>query len=295
MFRKKTAERRTPASTQNTAVFSYHSSRSGADVSRGRYETPPGQNSVVERFKNVPTLLAILVIVGSILYASVLDTNPRVIVAASPTGKPLQRPTATYQNYIRQQLDQSLWSKNKLTLDSRALVTDLQKQFPEVANAIVTVPILGHRPVVRIAVSSPAFILASSQGAYYISETGVPLVKVSEVQNQLAAITTVNDETGLPIAVGTQVLPTDTVMFIRTLLDQMTATNTPVESVTLPLAASELQLRITGQPYAVRFNTAGDAKIQAGTFLAVKKRLEGSREIPKEYIDVRVEERAYYK
>lgn len=297
MFKKKQDTRRTSNYQPSAPVFSYHSNRSGADSVRGRYEEPSNSRLANDggRFKHLPTTLAIIVIIGSLLYTSVLDTNPRVFVAASTSGKSLQRPTAVYQQYIESQLQDSLWNKNKLTLNTQPIVSDLQKQFPEVATAIVTVPFLGHRPVVRIAVSSPAFVLATQRGSYYVSNTGVPLVRVSDVQHQLANLPTVTDETGLPVSVGTQILPTDTVVFISTVLQQLEATQTPVESVTLPLSANELHVRIKDQPYIVRFNTAGNAEIQSGTFLAVKKRLEGSGGIPKEYIDVRVDERAYYK
>ena len=133
------------------------------------------------------------------------------------------------------------------------------------------------------------------QSAYYISAEGKPLVRVTEVANPLSNMTTVSDESNLPITIGKQVLPTDTVSFITSVIAQLKATHTSIQSVSLPLEANELQVRIVGQPYAVRFNTQEDARLQTGTYLAVKKRLEGSGDIPKEYIDVRVPERAYYK
>ena len=298
MFKKKTKIQ--PRNVQSSdrpssPVFSYYSSRSGGESVRGRYEPPASHRKGLERLKHLPTTLAIIVILACVAYASVLDNQPRILISASSTGKPLQRPTKVYEDYIAQQLSGSVTNRSKLTFNSQPVVASLQKKFPEVANAIVTIPLVGHRPVVRIAVSSPAFILASTSGAYYVSADGLPLVKVSEVENPLSNILTVTDETNLPITVGKQILPTDTVTFISAVIKQLQATGTSVQSVTLPLEVNELQVRISGQPYAVRYNTLGDARIQTGTFLAVKKRLEGNREVPKEYIDVRVEERAYYK
>ncbi len=276
-------------------VFSYYSNRSGGDSERARYEAPKTHRKGLERLKHLPTTVALVAIVGCVIYASLLDTRPRIMVAASSTGKSLQRPTKVYEEYISKQLAGSVMNKSKLTFDSSTVTKDLQKQFPEVANAIVTIPLVGHRPVVHIAVSSPAFILATSSGAYYLSADGRPLVRVTEVANPLSNMTTVADNTNIPITIGKQALPTDTVTFITSVIKQLQATNTPVQSITLPLEANELQVRLVGQPYSVRFNTVEDARLQVGTFLAVKKRLEGSGEIPKEYIDVRVEERAYYK
>lgn len=298
MFKHKTKiepRNRNAAPGTNAPVFSYYSSRSGSEVERGRYEPPKTHRQGLERLKHLPTIVALIVIVGCLVYASLLNDRPRVMIVASSTGKPLQRPTQVYEEYISTQLGSSVMNKSKLTFDGTSVTEGLQKQFPEVANAIVTLPLVGHRPVVHIAVSSPAFVLASSSGAYYISNEGKPLVRVTEVVNPLPNMITVTDETNLPITVGKQILPTDTVTFISGVIKQLQATNTPIQSVTLPLEANELQVRIVGQPYVVRYNALGDARVQTGTFLAVKKRLDDNREAPKEYIDVRVEERAYYK
>lgn len=298
MFNKKKTEiteRNPSANRPNAPVFSYYSSRSGGDSERGRYEPPKTRKTGLERLKHLPTTVALIAIVGCVIYASVLNNHPRVMIAASTTGKPLQRPTKVYEEYITKQLNSSVMNKSKLTFNSNSVTEGLQKQFPEVANAIVTIPLVGHRPVVHIAVSSPAFILGSSSGAYYVSADGMPLVRVSEVANPLSNMITVTDETNLPVTIGKQILPTDTVSFITAVIKQLQATKTPIQSVTLPLEANELQVRIVNQPYVVRYNTLGDARTETGTFLAVKKRLEGSGEKPKEYIDVRVEERAYYK
>lgn len=297
MFKKKqyTGRRSNGEGSKPTKVFSYYSKRSGAETPRARYEPPDGQKRGLGRLKHVPTAIAVVVIVGSLLYASLLNTTPRIMIAASETGKPLQRPNEVYEEFVTKKLAGSIFNRSKLTINTEPIVSSLKREFPEVANAIVTIPLIGHLPIVHIAVSSPAFILATSNGAYYISEEGTPLVRVSDVEHQIEGLTTVSDETGLSVTVGEQILPADTVSFISEVIAQLNATNTPVDRVTLPLEANEIQIRLKDQPYVVRFNTLEDARTQVGTMLAVKQRLEGSGEAPKEYIDVRVVERAYYK
>jgi len=54
-------------------------------------------------------------------------------------------------------------------------------------------------------------------------------------------------------------------------------------------------VKVKGVPYNVKFNLMGDARAEAGTYLAVKQRLEAGHVTPGSYIDVRVDERAYYK
>lgn len=300
MFNKKRKttsqeQRRAPVSVQRTNVFSYHSNRSAPDSARGRYEVPADKRAGFERLKHMPTLIAGIVIVGTLLYASLVSSQPRVQVLASDAGQSLQRPNGTYAEFITKQLGGSAFNKSKLTFDAEPLVAALQKEFPEVDTAIVTLPLIGHRPIVKIAVSSPAFVLATSHGAYYVSDKGMPLVKVSDVAKQPRGVPTVTDETNLPIEPGKQVLPSDTVMFIAQLLAYLSSTKTPYDTVTLPLEANEVRVRPTGASYYVRFNVSGNARVQVGTYLATQHRLEEGRDHPKEYIDVRVEERAYYK
>ena len=296
MFKKKSPlQRRSPNQTPATPVFSYRSSRLAPEAQRVRYDTSEQRRSGLDRLKNFPVTLAIIVIVGSLVYASLLDTSPRVMVVASKTGKPLQRPPEVYEAFIAKELSRSVLNRSKISLNTEPIVSSLQRSFPEVANAVITVPLIGHRPIVRIAVSSPAFILATTSGAYYISSDGKPLVRVADVEKQVEGLTTISDETRLSVTVGKQILPTDTVDFISTIIGQLQATNTAVERISLPLEANEVQLRIPGKPYFVRFNSLEDARQQVGTFLAVKNRLESSGEMPQEYIDVRVVERAYYK
>lgn len=288
-------QRRVPPSSQRTNVFSYHSNRSAPDTARARYEVPADQRRGLDRLKHTPTVLAGAVIVGTLLYASMLGNQPRVQVLASPSGESLQRSEDVYTDFISKQLSASIFNKSKLTFNAQPLIESLQKEFPEVDNAIVTMPLVGHKPIVKVAVASPSFILATSQGAYYISDKGLPLLKVSEVTAKPQNVPTVSDETNLPIEPGKQVLPTDTVIFISQLLSHLSSTKVTYETVTLPLEVNEVRLKPMGVPYYIRFNALQDARIQVGTYLAVKNRLQESREQPKEYIDVRVEERAYYK
>lgn len=293
--KKKVDQRRSPQTSQPASVFSYYSSRSNPEVSRARYEPPATHRRGLERLKHTPTLLAAVVIVVSLTYASMLDNRPRIQVYASESGRSLQRADQVYSDFVAQKLSNSVFNKSKLTFNSQPLSESIKQQFPEVDSVVITLPLVGHKPIVKIAVSSPVFILATNQGSYYVNNRGMPLVRVSDVEKQPDNVSVVSDETGIPIKLGTQVLTTDTVAFIGELFEQLHATKTPYDGVKLPLEANEVQIKLSGQPYIVRFNTLQDARTQVGTLLAVKQRLEGRGESPKEYIDVRVEERAYYK
>ena len=64
----------------------------------------------------------------------------------------------------------------------------------------------------------------------------------------------------------------------------------------MPAAENELDMYLTGQSYYVKFNLADSSPLQeVGTFLAVRQNLQQQGITPSQYIDVRVDGRAYYK
>jgi len=80
---------------------------------------------------------------------------------------------------------------------------------------------------------------------------------------------------------------------------QLRAQNVSIKAMTLPAASSELDVYIGGTSYFVKFNLQdindSAANIQSGTFLALKKHLAEQNKTPSQYIDVRLEGRAYYR
>ncbi len=85
------------------------------------------------------------------------------------------------------------------------------------------------------------------------------------------------------------------IQFITRLDSQLKAEKLEVQAYTLPLLANELHVRLQGQGYYMKFNTENDSRVQVGTYLAVIEKLNSAGQAPTEYIDFRIEERAYYK
>lgn len=294
MFKKKQLPSRKTLPGSTTSVFSYYSSRSSSETARARYE-PLNSGKGFARLKHLPVVLALLVIVSTLVYASFLTVKPRVIIASTSNGKSLERSSDIYERHIAQELQKTPLNRSKLTFDAQPLTLSLRSQFPEVGGVAVTLPIIGQRPVVHIAVSSPAFILASTNGAYYMNNEGVALIRVADVKTPLDNLTTVSDTSGVPVTVGQQALPRKTVVFISSVIANMHALNAPIESLELSGEAHELKMQLPGKGYYVRLSSLRDARVQVGTLRAVENRLQSEKVLPEEYIDVRVEERAFYR
>ncbi len=299
MFKRKPKQQPrqvTPTATPPGGVFSYHSNRSQSERISGRTEQHRDRRAPRFDFRNVPTWLAIIIIIGSCLYALTLTSNAKVEIT-SEGSVTLARDTATYQSAVDDIISQSAFSYTKLTINTESIATQLQQQFPEIESVAVSIPLLGHRPAVAIQTAQPAFLLASTRsGAYYIDAEGRVMVKAGDIPSEsVKGVVTVRDDSGIEAVPNKQLLPKDTVSFIATIINQLKAKNIPIEALILPTKPYEVQLRIQGAPYLVRFSTEEDSRQQIGTYLAVKDKLAEQGTTPAEYIDVRVGERAYYK
>lgn len=302
LFGSKPETSRRPAQQpgRNRAIYSYYASRTRAEVPLGREPLPPAVAARQRRshwLRNVPAAAAIAMIGVSVLYCLSLQTTPKIIQIKAEGSPELVRDPAIYQKAAQRVLRQSLLNRSKLGVDTAGLSRALQAEFPELSEVNVTIPLISRRPIISLSLAEPALVIAGqSGGAYVLDENGRVILPASEIEHfNSLDLPVVSDQSGLKIELGKTVLTRSDVAFIKELYGQLRAKNLNVELLSLPAVANELHMRLSGAGYFVKFNLAAEARQQAGTFIAVKERLEAERRIPAEYIDVRVDEKAYYR
>lgn len=297
MFRKKPKNqfRRSPSSSQPANAFSYYSSRSRTDTPVGRQQEQPKREKTAW-WRHIPSLIAFLALIVCVGYVLTLDTNPKVRLFQDTDNRFLLHDLSAYQKSARELMNSSVFNHTKLTVNTSSLEDKFKTRFPELTEVSITIPLSSRRPIFEILVSKPSLVVVTRNGAFVINENGQAVVKLSDVPNR-ANITapSVTDESGLSVEVSKGALPTKTTGFITELVEQLKAKKVSIASMTLPAIANELHVRISGQAYFVKFDLEGRAREQVGTFLATKQKLETEKITPSEYIDVRVDERAYYK
>jgi len=299
MFRKKSSTRqRHPSITpkKSQSVFSYYNQRSINQVPLGRQV-----KQVVDKHSDgtrpwwhyAPSVIALLAIVGSLVYILSLSANPKVLQAG---GSGLLRPTTVYQQAAQKQFASSWLNHSKLTVNTAAITSQLEVQFPELADISITLPLIGRRPVVYIVPSPPVLILKSQVTSFVVNGQGRAIMTTSQLSTisdqQLPSVT---DQSGLIIKPGETAMPASYVSFITTVLGQLKAKKLAVDSMTLPARSFELDVHITGQPYLIKMNLQNDATEQIGTYLAAAQKLAQANQTPTSYFDVRVPGRVYYK
>lgn len=295
--------RRPPGAIDRPAPsMSYYSRRSEETLNTGRNLRREAQAQAAKkiahfwlhRFGLIILLSAALV---CLIYIMTLSTNPEVVPVTDVAAGNLIHAPATYQAAAGKLLASSLLNRNKLTIDTNRVSQQLQNEFPELSSVSVTLPLLAHRPVIYIQTSSPAIILNGVSGAYVLGDSGRVLAAApSAAAFAKLNLPVITDQSGLRLALGRQALTAANVSFAETVVAQLAARQVKIAQMTLPAAASELDVHLAGQPYFVKFNLqSGDARQQAGTFLATQSRLASQHITPSQYIDVRVDGRAYYK
>ena len=278
----------------------YYSKRLDQEANVGRQvprhqSAKPNQN--ITQFWLQRSGLAVLLVVCfvSVIYALNLSSNARLIILKS-SGSSFLHSQSTYQTAADSILSKSIWSHNKITINTDDISRQLGNQFPELSSVNVVLPLLAHRPVIYLTPAQPSMIIVGSNGTFLLDTSGKALLAVVDIKAVAnLKLPTLIDQSGLKLAVNQRALSSNDISFIQTVIAQLTAKNITVTGLRLPVASRELDVNIAGQPYFVKFNLQnGDALLQSGTFLATQTHLVSQSITPAQYIDVRVPGRAYY-
>ncbi len=287
------------AVSDSPAVFSYYargSSNSRQNTGRNDEGVPTSKKGRrLVRLRHIPSYIALLIITVAVLRALTLQANPKIVLI-NQAGT-IYRPTADYQKAVSGIWQQSLFNKTKLTVHSQDIQSETKAEFSELSDVHIELPLLGIRPTVVLMPAQPVMQFISANGVFYVDGSGKVLARASDVtQNQLPNIPVVHDETGLPAELGKAVIPESEAIFLKKLGLQLKAENINVESVTLPQsAANEADVRVAGQKYYLKFFILSDPRQAVGSYLAIKSKLDAEHIIPAEYIDLRVDEKVFYK
>lgn len=242
--------------------------------------------------------LAILLIVALICAVATvsLSSDAKIVPVTTSSNQAFLQPVNTYQAAADKLLADSILNRNKITADTDRVSQQLLAHFPELKTATVSLPLLGHRPVIYLEPAQPALILSQGTTSYVIDSTGRALMQLQPNSSiAKAGLPVVTDQGNLTVKLKQIALSSDTVTFVQIIVQQLAAKHFTVTTMSLPPAASELDVHLASQPYFIKFNLENNDPLQqVGTFLATQAHLAGQNITPGQYFDVRVDGRAYY-
>jgi hypothetical protein len=292
-------QRQQPLGGQLAPSLRYHSRRSDQVTSVGRNID---RDTLLKPAKSFGKywlqrygLLLVLIATAIFIFSSLsVSSNPRIIVEGTDQAL-FVTDQAEYSKTVTALINQSIWNRNKITINTSAIVAALKQQHPEIQSASVVLPLVARRPLIYVEPAQPGLNLLTASGDYVIDTTGKALVPAANTTASSAALPQVTDLSGLTIILGQQTLSAADVTFIQAVYDGLQAKSIAISKMTLPAQSQELDVYIGGQPYFVKFNLESqDVRQQLGTFLAVQSHLDSQHITPTQYIDVRVDGRAYY-
>jgi hypothetical protein len=315
MFGRKTKDtpeqlppRRQVQRGSTSPAFSYYTSRASEPTERPkekdqkrtlekREQQPPEADKSKQPPRSVLAslsfwflLVVAVVCVGKML---LLSTDPKiVIVGKTATSSSYLQPNTTYEAAAQKILSGSIANRTKLTVDAEGLSQRLKLEFPELEDVSISIPLVNSRPVVYVQPADPSLVAQTTQGDYALSKSGYVL---TALQSLPSGVPIVVDQSGLAPHLGKPLMPSSTVNFVQTVLYQLNAAHLSITAFVLPgNSPYELDVRLGGEPYMIRFNLAENALTQSGAAVATIQQL-GSGTVPSSYIDVRVPGRVYYK
>ena len=295
MFRKKLSikQRHSMAVTKpRQPVFSYYSRReTNSNASDRQPFRDNKQLGAHPWWHFVPSILALIALAVSLVYVIGLSSNP---IISQPSGESvLLRPMEVYQQAAHQQFASSWLNRTKVSVNTSAISNGLLKQFPELENVSIALPLIGRRPVVAIVPSSLILLLKTQNGNFLLNQEGRAVKSENQALVSSNQLPVVIDESGISFKPGQMALPSNYMAFITTVVGQLRAKSQTITSMTLPAQSSELDVHVAGQGYIIKMTLQDDATQQIGTYLAAQQKL--GNQLPSSYFDVRVPERVYFK
>ncbi len=233
-------------------------------------------------------ILIIFLLLFGLVFSMLVNFDPKLVVSSYA-----YRPYNTYYQPIVGQL-RSFKNRNKITLDEAGIAAVLKAKFPEISGVSLELPLLSQKAAIHLTIAAPAFLISSGGQLFLIDSEGRAVsANVNSVGfKDLAVIT---DQSGFSVVTGKQVLSSENVAFINTVLAQCKRGGVSVQSLTLPAKAQDLYLKTADRPYYTKFFLDGDVNLQSGQFLASRHQFDVHGDQPSEYLDVRVPGKIFYK
>jgi len=299
IIRPKKRNRRTPSVSQQQTrqrYNDYYKSQTNdtmAHVVRGestKRKPLVNRRQATMHAKRIPLYMASMAILAALLFASLLQTTPAIVIEEDKS-------LYNKQHYIDAGTDilqRSVFNRSKLSFDSVAFKNTMLAEHAELQDVNVAIPLTGRKLTVGLSFIPAAFLFsASNSSQVVVGANGVVQAKASDIDSaKLANLLPITDSAPIKTEVGSAVLLPSDVSFITSVVTEMKSANIEVESIALPLGAGEAHIIPKGSTYKIKFSLSGDAKQQTGAFLTVLAQPDIIQP-QTQYIDVRLADRVF--
>lgn len=233
-------------------------------------------------------LLIVMVLIFAFVALLAFDYN----LAKTPNLEAYGRQN-DYQKALEESTSGLIFLLKPLVPQNR-LSDSLRSSFSEIRQVTINKKWFSPKVEVEIDVKPPAFVASTSGGRFILDEAGF----LAGSPDLLPESTKLNlpqleDQSGFSATSG-QLLSQADVSSLQQVHSHLSKNGVAVNKIVLPPLPSEARV-ITPDHY-IKFNLRGDVNLQLGAYLALRQSISSGKISPaSEYIDVRVENKAFIK
>ncbi len=199
-----------------------------------------------------------------------------------------------YNSVVYGVIKNSWFNGNKITLNESEVTNQLKSRFPDITSVGISDSIFKNALNINIVTSPASIFLSTTYNGGLVNDQG--RVVDTSISANNSKLTIVNFPVNLKLKDNEYVLSATNINFINTINYELKSKNITVNHYVILPDGNELDAYISSKNYYVKFNLQTDDPInQSGTFLALYHYLLINNINPTEYIDARIDGRAYFK
>lgn len=295
-----------PRNVQTTVDASFR--RNAAFVSKSQREKAAQHRSATERqieqkrqkaHQQVKRRIIFVLACGIVVFAAFTFRIQTVTLDSNASSRFSDNDRMYYQETIEKAVTEHTLFSQSWLLDTAPLEAALLKQFPEVSHIAFTKKSPLHKElVVTLRFRTPVFTWKDASGVQqYVDAEGILFAKNLDPAAEEGELTTIEDQSGTVLDTGTTVLTREIVTFIGQLHAKLPPLyeGTKIEKVIIPIATREVQVKMTGIPYVIKFSSNRTLEEQVSELQTLLQFMKGSGVTPGAVVDIRVPHKAFYR
>lgn len=226
-----------------------------------------------------------VVAVYLLLFSNIFQINNISVQGPNTTlSQDLQKETEKY-------LNSRLFGRNWLILNTKDLRSTLQKSFNG-QESISVDKVFPSRLIIKTDEQKPGLIWKTGARRYVISVNGRVMSEIPH--DQSSDLVVVVDTSNIPVEIGDNVTGRQFVTFTTEIYKALRENNLGPSELYIRETTGELNAKTT-QGYDIKFDTTVDSAVQIRALNAVLELLKSSNKKPTEYIDLRINGKAFYR
>lgn len=259
--------------------------------SRSQLKTARLQAHELHQFRR--RIMRILVVVGVVIVVLSFLLMNYVAAIGVKYPQPGRTPQTTrYQQSIEQYFAKRPLERFSFAINHRQFANDMQTTHPELLSVDIDKNWYGGQVAFVLQFRKPLLVWATGGHRFYVDSNGVAF----EYDHFGGKYVSVSDQSGIsPEEAGGTVASNRFINFLGKMVGAVNAGGRGiVTEIIIPASTRQVDLRVEGRGYPIKTHTDRDPLKQAEDVLNALKWMDEKKVTP-QYIDVRVEGKAYFK